>query len=424
VVIDVPEPTRVLLISGSNPATPASNALAEDTSGAGGSVRYIAAALTPFKSARRNRPDSCVVDLATVDQWTGAVVQLVPPRPGGRKPDTSTPQEQRLSAYQVVVLTEIEQLTDAQVAALERFVAEGGGLLIIPGEQMRTEELNTALFKDGAGILPAALGMATSSDWTDQTTLLGFDATHPILRFLGGKADALLPVTIGRYFAVDRFATGARSLVRYATGDPMLIESPPASGRRGKVLLLTTSPDADWSTLHREAAFVPLMQSAALYLREGTPRKLNLLPGEAIELALDESAEGRMIRVRVPDSTEERQPELTRSGAQWVARFAETETPGLYQVRLADLRRTQVVQVMVTPSREESNLAALSAIDWKRLERIVDAQRLDPATTGISAATALPAPLELWPVAIGLVFLLGTLEMKMARAMARTEKNE
>jgi len=51
--------------------------------------------------------------------------------------------------------------------------------------------------------------------------------------------------------------------VRYATGEPLLIESPPASGRRGKVLLLTTSPEADWSTLHREATFVPLMQSDA-----------------------------------------------------------------------------------------------------------------------------------------------------------------
>src|SRR4051812_14290349 len=89
----------------------------------------------------------------------------------GKKPDVSAPQEQRLSAYQVIVLTEIEQLNDAQVAALERFVADGGGLLIIPGEQMRTEELNAALFRDGAGILPAALGMANSSDWSDQTAL-------------------------------------------------------------------------------------------------------------------------------------------------------------------------------------------------------------------------------------------------------------
>ncbi len=75
---------------------------------------------------------------------------------------------------------------------------------------------------------------------------------------------------------------------------------------------------------------------------------------------------------------------------------------------------------MTTP-RDESDLASLTPVDWQKLESRLELTRLDPAVTPITAASALPAPLELWPWLLGAVLLLGLLEMKLSRAWSRTE---
>jgi hypothetical protein len=320
-----------------------------------------------------------------------------------------------LNAYQVIVLSNLERLDDAQLAALEQFVSEGGGLLVIPGDLTRTADLDQQLFRDGAGLLPASIGMSSAADWSEQTAIVYSDVSHPALRFLSATPDAPAAVSIGRYFASPRVAPGTRVLMRLASGEPLLLESPGTAARRGKVLLLATSLEPDWTTIGRSNLFVPLMQSAVHYLGESPARKLNLVPGEPIEVPLDDVAETRIVRIKPPGAGEDRPAELVRSGTDLLVRYTDTESPGVYAIRLSEPgRKAQVIQVAVTPARDESNLAPLPAADWKRLERIANVQKLDPSLQPISMAAALPAPLEIWPYALGAVFLLGILEMKLS----------
>jgi hypothetical protein len=106
------------------------------------------------------------------------------------------------------------------------------------------------------------------------------------------------------------------------------------------------------------------VQSAAKYLAAQPARRLNLAPGDPIELPVDDMAD---VRVKVPDAPDERRPELVRAGGQLVARYDDTEVPGLYAVRSTDAggKRT-VVQFAVTPPRDESDLTPLAPADWRR----------------------------------------------------------
>ncbi|HEX8914498.1 MAG TPA: BatA domain-containing protein [Humisphaera sp.] len=419
-IVDVRDPVRVLVLSGDEPPPAPEKGAAADRA-AERTLRvaeYLSAALAPFRAARKEGIDPCAVEVAYAEQWAGPTVRLSTPGLSKRDAGKDIP----LSQFEVVVLANLDRPTEAQAQALERYVEDGGGLLVAPGEGSRVDDLDAALFADGAGLLPASLAEPTPPDWVDQTTLLGFEP-HPALRFLGGRPDAFLPAMIGRRCPVNRLGPQARVVMRYATGEPFLVEAvAPAGTRRGKVLLLTTSLDTQWSTLPLTGFYVPFVQSAVRYLAEAQPRDLNVAPGEPIELPLPETGgDGRVVRVKPPDA-DERSAEVVRVGGRVLARYADTESPGIYQVRVTEPgRRQQTVQVAVNAPRDESNLTSLSPEQWARLERDVDVQTLDPAVTPITAAAATPAPFEVWPYALAGVFLLGLAEMKLARSWSRTE---
>lgn len=424
-VIDVQDPLQVLIISGDDTAgekglggRTVDPVKAADKESQPVAADYIAAALTPFRSAKRKLADVFVVERAVADAWSGPAVQLLT-QPGSKRDAVAA--EVRLNRFEVIVLANIERLTDSQVVAVEQFVNDGGGVLIAPGELTRTDEYNSTLFREGAGILPAALAEPTSADGVEQTTLQGFDATHPLLKFLNGRPDSFLSCVVGRHCPTERTAGASRVIMRYANGSPFLIESGPGSLRKGRVLLLTTALDADWSTLPLTSFYLPLLQSAARYLVEGSPRKLNVAPGDPLELTFEESAEGRTVRVRTPEG-EDRAVEIARAGGQLIARFAETESPGIYTLRVSEPgKKATVVHFSVTPSREESNMTALSSQEWRQLEKVADMQKLDPAIRPISLETAIPAPLEIGPWALGAMLLLAVLEMKLSAAWSPKE---
>ena len=62
-----------------------------------------------------------------------------------------------------MILANVRKLNDDQLRALEDFVKNGGGLLIFPGNRIDAAWYNGALFKDGKGLLPLALGRARAA---------------------------------------------------------------------------------------------------------------------------------------------------------------------------------------------------------------------------------------------------------------------
>jgi hypothetical protein len=384
-VIDVIEPIRVLIISGDDWGTELGQFKNESD--------FLRLALSPFKTVKRGGADPCKVDVVS-EEKLGAV---------------------ELTPYQVVVLANVERLGETQARSVEQYVYGGGGLLVAPGSLVRVESYNEMLWRDGAGILPAELEDATPADGAQATSIVGYDSSTPVFQFLHQRPDLMLFPTIGRYFPTTPRSAEARALAWYTSGAPFLLE---AAGGRGRVLLLTTSLDADWSTLPLSSFYLPFVQSAVRYLAAGTMPAHNLSTGEPIHVAVDEAVSEPATVLR-PDGASRAVPG-SQYGGTTEFQYADTHEPGIYHVSVKGASADHNFAFAIRAPLKESDLTQLTDADWARLGRDVNVRRIDPTDRLVSTTVAADREgydLEPWVLLAALA--LGLAEVALARAFSR-----
>jgi hypothetical protein len=374
--VDVAMPIDVLVVRDSDPIL-----------GAGGRADYLTLALMPFAASGHAGGDATAVRLLTwsaTDDWTNLDSQR----------------------FRVVILDGISRITPAQARALEQHVYGGGGLLVSPGSRTRINDFNQLLYRDGAGILPAVLGRATAADGSEATTVLGIDLAHPIFSFLRGLPDPIPTATIGRYFQATPRPPDGQVLAGYASGQPMLVAG---NFGRGKVLLMTTPLEEDWSTLPLTNFYLPMVQSMVRFL-DARPSR-NLAPGEAI-IAQFDSGEEPVATVTAPDGARRDVP-LQSAGDAFEARYAATALPGIYTV----VRGLQTQHFVVMSPREESDLTPLAPERWQALSSQLGFNLVEMSRTPI--ASVLPdehSTHEMWSILLAGVIALGLMELALGRA--------
>jgi len=384
-VIEAIDPIRVLVVSGDERDEKFGDFRSESD--------FLRLALAPLQTLHRDGHDPCKVEVVPQDQWSAA----------------------ELPHYQVVVLANIERFSDAQTRAIEQYVYGGGGLLLAPGSLSRVDNYNEQLWRGGAGILPAELQDATSSDGAEATAIVGYDPTAPVFQFLHDRPDLILSSTIGRYFPTNLRPSDAEALAWYTSGAPFLIES---HAGKGKVLLLTTSLDADWSTLPLSSFYLPFVQSTVRYLSAGTLPQRNLTIGQPIQLSFDDPMEDHAT-VELPDG-QQQAVALLRFGQVGELHFANTRDPGIYRVHVKGHAGEKALAIAVHALRDESDLTQLTDKRWAELESGLHLKRIDPTDRPIAAAVAGGREgVELWPWAIAAVLLLATIELSLARRWSR-----
>jgi hypothetical protein len=402
--VEVVEPLNVLILSGDERDPGGAGATANSLASLRNESNFLAVALAPFKSSGQAGPDPCVVKVVPAELWS----------------------QVQLKDYQVVVLANVERFTPAQARSVEQFVYDGGGLLVAPGNLARADEYNAALYRGGAGVLPAELRPPTASDGSGATALLGIRLTHPVFQFLRGRPDPLPPATIGRYFPASTRRPD-EELAEYGSGDPFLVEG--RSGR-GRVLLVTTPLDADWSTLPLSNFYLPFVQSAVRHLAGGAVPDRNLSPGQVLEATVDAPGDGRTATLYRPDGQKVELPVL-RFGGRGEIRYADTVRPGTYRLVIPgtatgpDAAKAERTLDFVVPTpRDESDLTQLTEDRWRELEEGLPLKRLDPDLGATTLAAALAGPRggrELWGAGVIAVLLLVVAEMLIARAVSRQE---
>lgn len=393
-VIDVIDPIHVLIVSGD-----------ERTPGAAGTLRsesdFIRVALAPYQAATGQAGrDPCNVEVKPIEQWDGTI----------------------LGAFDVVILANVERFDVRQIREIEQFVYGGGGLLIAPGNLSRVENYNELLYRDGAGLMPAELLAATPADGSQATSLLGWRPDHPVFRFLRGRPDPLPSSTIGRYFPARPHQPDARSLAEYASGWPLLVETPrQPSERRGRVILMTTPLDVDWGNLPFSNFYLPFTQSLIRYLSGGGAENRNLRPGDIIQVRLEASPLNRAVTLERPGVKEPVPLELVRFGDQAEVRYTDTREPGEYRLNINEEGKPpRVVHYVVTPPLDESDPAQLTDDNWKTIEKSLGFRRLDTSDEPIiQAMSETRDGRELWSTLLVGVIALAVLEMMIARRYSR-----
>ncbi|HYR57203.1 MAG TPA: BatA domain-containing protein, partial [Chthoniobacteraceae bacterium] len=211
-----------------------------------------------------------------------------------------------LTGQAVVILANVRRLKDDQLRAIEDFVAHGGGLLIFPGDRVDANWYNSAMLKDGKGLLPLAFG-AVAGDLKEGAPAIGIVSQrydNPALElFNDPRNGSLSDAQIRMWFRMQERtrAAGAptvTTLAKLDSGDIFLAEKPFGEGR---VIACAVPCDADWSNLPMRPFYLPFVQRLSVYLASTIFPPRNLDVGKPIVAFLAASDAGKKAMLAKPD---------------------------------------------------------------------------------------------------------------------------
>jgi len=196
---------------------------------------------------------------------------------------------QTLGDVSAIVLVDVPQLAPETASALQDFVAQGGGLLVVAGGRVNPAFYNT--WRGEAGnVMPLTLEKLVVADETNRPSLDCKTFTHAALRPLAAGSD-LDVAQFARYWQAGEGAFGTRIGARFANGAPFLAER--AFGR-GQVLQVDAPMDLSAGNLVARQAFVPLVHELVYYLAQPVAANLNILPARGATIQLAGNVAGRL----------------------------------------------------------------------------------------------------------------------------------
>jgi len=333
-----------------------------------------------------------------------------------------------LTSFGVIFLANVARPNAAAAAAITRYVERGGGLFISVGDRVDADTWNQTM----KGVLPQPLGLKRSAsalpgtrpegetvDTRPAERLAPIDRRHPLLAAFPARGEGLASARFFQFLLlapVPEVPT-RRIVLRYENGAPALVD---AEVGRGRVLLLTTSVDREWTDLPIRPGFLPLVQEAARYLAAAPSgdATASVSVGGKREIVL--GADDKRIEVVKPNGDSRwlsPAPHAGEQRARHAVLFDETDEPGLYRVRAAradgtvDDRPDAVFAVTLDPG--ESDPA-----------RLADDKRPDRASARGAGGPPPRRRMELWhalgAAVIVLVLFESLLTLRFRRGRVKT----
>jgi hypothetical protein len=268
--------------------------------------------------------------------------------------------DEDISAYPCIILANVPRLLPETVEKLQQHVNSGGGLWIALGGQADVDTFNRSLFDQGTGLSPVnhEVFAAVAPPSPD----------HPATALLADVQR--LDVDRGRVYRRHQFDIGSGNsvlvLLRADGGTPLVVEKELG---RGRVILQAFPLGLAWSNLPLCQAYVVMVHEWLWYLSEPGMVKRNLLPGEALQLAVapDTSDGGATL-----EAPEEHKLQVTgiEQDNRILFRSARTALPGEYRLTLRGGKEgAREERFLVSRDPEESNLTPLSDAEMHALAK-------------------------------------------------------
>jgi hypothetical protein len=275
----------------------------------------------------------------------------------GIRPDVRPPAFLRdatpelLSEYAAVYLLNVPRLEERAAAALEEYVAAGGGVAIFGGPDVNVAFYNSRLYKQGKGLLPAPLAMELEMPLALDPAEPDLEPVrHPIFSFFLDQTNPLLrSVKIDRYLHVTEGwkpepDSGAAVLVKLRHGSPLVLEK--KLGKGVAIAVLTTAAP-QWNDWAKNPSYVVTLLKMQSYLAASRRRDDPRLVGTPLDVSLQAAEYRTDLSFVVPGEGNkrariDRQAVPSESGAATITaslgrgsaagRFAgETDRPGIYE---------------------------------------------------------------------------------------------
>lgn len=303
-----------------------------------------------------------------------------------------------LTPYDCVFLCDVPRFSLAEVRRLENHVRRGGSAVFCLGPNVDLGSYNDALYRDGKGLLPARLtdhekanarynfqlAMDAESDreaplrpfrseaareFLLSSRFRQFIQTEPAPRAGPRRILSFVPVPIP---SGKKTADGSVQASMLKGGSAILDWRPPATlspqvrkgvageagaaRMRGRVVLITTTVNADWNNWPSSPSFPPLMQELLYYASSARLREQALQVGEPIELYLPNVTGGVEATISTPDGRNET-TRLDTQDESAVLRWTDTDISGVYSAVVGQQPRQHLFAVNVPAVNEAQQLS-------------------------------------------------------------------
>jgi hypothetical protein len=340
-----------------------------------------------------------------------------------------------LAGYAAVFLANVAKPSEELCQGLARYVEGGGGLFVSVGDRVDVDAWNqrckTLLpqplgLKRTAAAAPGGAPEGETVDLRPAERLAPLDRRHPLLASFPAKGDGLASARFFQFMLLEPVpdAPGRAVVLRYENGAPALVASDVG---RGRVLLLTTTVDREWTDLPIRPGFLPLVQEAARYLAGapgsdsisaltvGQRRDVTVGPEDARIEIVTPAGQSRWL---TPEGHDVRpvDPRAAEVRGRRTVTFTETDEPGLYRVRASRADGT------VADRPSEGFVVNLDPAESDPTP-LPDDKRPDRAAGAAGGAATPKRRLELWHTlsAVVLLAVLGESLLTLRRRRGRVK---
>ncbi len=219
----------------------------------------------------------------------------------------------------LVILNDAGALSSALAASLQKFVENGGQLIVAAGPHTDANSFNGAL----GDLSPATYSEAVQTKASESVAITDIKFDHPIFEVFHDSGR----LAAARVFGYVRTQPKANTsvLARYEDGSPALME---ANAGKGRVLLFTSSLGASWNDLPLTPIYLPLVHQMIRYVSSREEGSWHAL-GQTFRVAREVNAQPPAVDspdgARLTDNRQSQEGDLLITGRQ----------PGFYRLRYA-----------------------------------------------------------------------------------------
>jgi hypothetical protein len=245
-----------------------------------------------------------------------------------------------LTSCGVVVLCNVAELANDDLARLQTFVVGGGRLLIFTGGKVKPAHY---AMLEQAGLLP---GIVEGASRAGLYRLQNWEKDHPIFRPMSDPQQGDLRRVAFRKLSRVKPSPDAKVLAATSGGHPLLLEK---TLGRGIVLLFASSADRDWGDWPQSRLYVPIVHQIVRYLTGRLPENQRVrseIAGPGADKPPGVANENNVLLVRNLDARESRIDRYSQK------RFREEFQLG--SVKVGELPRPTVAAVL-PPGVERPN---------------------------------------------------------------------
>lgn len=240
---------------------------------------------------------------------------------------------QNLKAYDVVVLSDVPEITVKQANQLRDYVREGNGLIWFGGDNLKVAEWNERSGLENGALLPARIGpMERVSDAQGAGRPLDPELPdHPVCRPLRSLPKDLLSETqFHRLLNVTPLPGSSAILNLSGSPTPILVEH---GIGRGHVFMFTTSSNPSWNNLALTPVFPMLLQQMVTYLTGREFEKPQLVNG-SLSLSYPDRPDANDGVFETPSGDLIKVP-VREHGGRYVAFLDQAREAGFYLARVS-----------------------------------------------------------------------------------------